>query len=79
MVFPDAIHRLLGSSVQPLLMMLCVVRHGIILVVVGARLKQSKGLPHLCVGSVERLRSSALQSKIYTYIFRVRYTSSIHY
>ncbi|CAF2152763.1 unnamed protein product [Brassica napus] len=58
------------EGAKPLLMMLCVVRHGIILVVVGARLKQSKGLPHLCVGSVERLRSSALQSKIYTYIFR---------
>nr|VDD19185.1 unnamed protein product [Brassica rapa] len=35
-------------------MMLCVIRRGIILVVVGARLKQPKGLPHLCVRSISR-------------------------
>nr|VDD54623.1 unnamed protein product [Brassica oleracea] len=49
------------EGAKPLLMMLCVVRHGIILLLVGARLKQPKGLPRLCVRSVEKLRLSAQQ------------------
>ncbi|CAF1711711.1 unnamed protein product [Brassica napus] len=63
-IFSDVICRSLGSSAHPLLMILCVTRRGIILLVVGARLKQPKGLPRLCVRSVERLRLSALRSKI---------------
>ncbi|KAL0727739.1 hypothetical protein Bca4012_023832 [Brassica carinata] len=52
------------------LMMSFVVRPGIILLVVDARLKQPKGLPHLCVRSVERLISLAVQ------IFRLRLCSN---
>lgn len=53
------------------------VRRGIILLVVGARLKQLKGLLHLCVRSAERLRLTVLQSKIYTYFWSDKLSASL--
>ena len=50
---------------------------GIILLVVGARLKQLKGLLRLCVRSVERLRLTVLQSKIYTYFWSDTLSASL--
>ena len=57
------LHRLLGLSAQPPLMMLCMVLRGIISPMVGAKLRQPKGLPRLCVRNVGKLKLLVLQSK----------------